>query len=143
MAEDGSDVTQHTFHKGWDVQSPALHDGKIVYQLGADLHLFDNLTNTEKKIDISLASDFDQTREKWIKKPMDYLSDIHISEEGKKIALTSRGRIFVAPVKELNSQQTPKFFVTKARPRRMVKSLHSRIRIRNFGFMISLAKRLR
>ncbi|TDJ02264.1 MAG: protease [Caldithrix sp.] len=100
MAEDGSDVTQHTFHKGWDVQSPALHDGKIVYQLGADLHLFDNLTNTEKKIDISLASDFDQTREKWIKKPMDYLSDIHISEEGKKIALTSRGRIFVAPVKD-------------------------------------------
>ena len=97
MAEDGSDVTQHTSHKGWDVQSPALHEGKIVYQLGADLHLFDNSTNTEKKIDISLASDFDQTREKWIKKPMEFLSTIHISPNGDRIALTARGRIFVAP----------------------------------------------
>ncbi len=100
MTEDGSDVTQHTFHKGWDVQSPALQNGRIVYQLGADIHLFDISTNTENKIDIALASDFDQTREKWIKKPMDYLSDIHISPNGDRIALTARGRIFVAPSEE-------------------------------------------
>ena len=32
---------QHTFHTGWDVASPDLSEGRIVYQLGADLRIFD------------------------------------------------------------------------------------------------------
>ena len=31
--------------------------------------------------------------------PMDYLSGAHISPDGDRVALTSRGRVFVAPVK--------------------------------------------
>lgn len=100
MNEDGADLQQHTVHRGWDIQSPDLHQGKIVYQLGADLHLYDIATSTNAVIPITLTSDFDQTRQKWIKKPMDYLTDLHISTKGEKIALTSRGRVFVAPVKE-------------------------------------------
>src|SRR5262249_1387925 len=41
MNEAGRDARQHTSHRGADVQSPSLGDGRIVYQLGADVRLFD------------------------------------------------------------------------------------------------------
>jgi len=100
MDEDGGRLRQHTFHKGWDAQSPDLQGGRIVYQLGADLHLYDIASGEDLVLDISLASDFDQTREKWIDEPMEYLSAVHLSPGGEKIVLTSRGRVFVAPTKE-------------------------------------------
>ena len=37
MSEDGGDLRQLTRHRGWDVASPTLSQGKVVYQLGADL----------------------------------------------------------------------------------------------------------
>ena len=39
MKEDGSDLQQHTFHKDWDLGSPSLFDGKIVYHLIADIYI--------------------------------------------------------------------------------------------------------
>ena len=41
MKPDGTDLKQHTQHAGWDAMSASLYDGHIVYQLGADIHLFD------------------------------------------------------------------------------------------------------
>lgn len=98
MDETGADLRQHTAHKGWDVQSPALHDGRIVYQLGADLHLYTIATQTNERVDIELVSDFDQTRERWVKHPMKYLTSAHLSPTGDRLVLTARGRVFVAPV---------------------------------------------
>jgi tricorn protease len=100
MKEDGSDLMQHTSHKGWDIQSPDLNNGIIVYQLGADLYIFEIASGNDQKLPVTLASDFDQTRENWVKKPMDYLTDLHISPKGGDIVLTARGRIFVAPAKQ-------------------------------------------
>jgi len=93
MTEDGKELEQHTFHKSFDVQTPALSGGKIVYQLGADLHLFDIASGKDRLVPIELASDFDQTREKWVKKPMDYLTSAHLSPDGERVALTARGHL--------------------------------------------------
>src|SRR4029078_1863907 len=41
MDEKGRDLKQHTKHAGWDAQSASLGQGRIVYQLGANLRLFD------------------------------------------------------------------------------------------------------
>ena len=41
MEKDGHDVKQLTHHRGWDVQSASISDGRIVYQCGADLWLLD------------------------------------------------------------------------------------------------------
>ena len=38
MDRDGRDLRQHTHQDGCDVQSPSLSDGRIAFQLGADLH---------------------------------------------------------------------------------------------------------
>jgi tricorn protease len=100
MDEDGKDLKQLTFHKGWDVKSPSQRDGKIVYQAGADLYLLDLKTNADNLVPISLASDFDQEREKWVKKPMDYLTASALSSNGDRIALTTRGQVFVAPAQQ-------------------------------------------
>ena len=100
MRPDGSDAKQHTRHSGWDVASPSLSEGRIAYQLGADLHLYDVAADRDRKLTIRLDSDFDQTRERWVTKPLEYLTSAHVSPDGSKVALTARGRVFVAPAKQ-------------------------------------------
>src|SRR5262249_44028838 len=100
MTPTGGDLKQHTKNIGWDAATPSLSEGRIAYQLGADLHVYDIATDNDKLIPIHLDSDFDQTRERWVKSPMEYLSSAHISHEGDKTALTARGRVFVAPAKQ-------------------------------------------
>ncbi|HYK88086.1 MAG TPA: S41 family peptidase [Acidobacteriota bacterium] len=97
MREDGHDLRQQTRHRGWDVKSPSLSDGRIVYQLGADLHLYDISSEKDTALEITLASDFDQMREKWVQKPMEYLTTAHISPDGDRLVLTARGQVFVVP----------------------------------------------
>jgi tricorn protease len=38
---DGSDARAHTDNGDWDVRNAALGDGKVAYQMGADLHVLD------------------------------------------------------------------------------------------------------
>jgi tricorn protease len=98
MDEEGKDLRQHTRHEGWNVKSPCMDNGRIVYQLGADLRTLDVRSDQDRLISISLASDFDQLREKWVKEPLDYLTSAHVHPSGESVVLTSRGRVFVAPV---------------------------------------------
>ncbi len=98
MAPDGSGLTQHTRHRGWDVKSPSVSQGRVVYQLGADLRTLDLATGEDRLIPITLPSDFDQQRERWLDEPMDYLTASHLSPRGDRVVLTARGQVFVAPV---------------------------------------------
>jgi tricorn protease len=100
MTTAGTELRQHTHYFGWDVKTPDLGNGRIVYQLGADLHVLDLASEEARQLAIGLASDFDQTREKWVEKPIDYLSAAHLSPDGDRVALTARGQVFVAPVED-------------------------------------------
>jgi tricorn protease len=97
MDPQGHDIRQHTHHRGFDVQSASLSDGRIVYQCGADLWLLDLKTNQDAIIPITLVSDFDQLRDHWVKKPLDYLSIAHIAPDGSAAAFTARGEVFTLP----------------------------------------------
>jgi len=94
----GGGLKQHTFHKGYDASSPSLHDGRIAYQLVADIHVFDIASGKDTGLAITLPSDFDQMRERWVTKPLDYLTAAHVSPAGDCVVLVSRGHVFVAPV---------------------------------------------
>lgn len=118
-AFDGSDLHQHTRRVGSDVKNPSLDQGRIVYQSGPDLHLLDLSSGASRRLDINLASDFDQRREKWIEEPMDYLTAAHLSPKGDRVALTARGQVFVVPVGE---------------GRRVEASRHDGVRYRNARF---------
>ena len=97
MAPDGGDLLQHTRHADWDVKDPSLSGGKIVYQLGADLRLLDIESGADAMIPIRLDTDLDQTREKWISNPWEWLTSAHASPSGDRVVLTARGQVFVAP----------------------------------------------
>ena len=99
MTPDGKDLKQHTAHTGFDVLGLSQQGGRIVYQLGADLRLLDLKTGNDSAIPITLPSDFDQRREKWIRSPMTYLTSTDISPDGDRIVLTTRGQVFVSPAK--------------------------------------------
>ena len=96
----GKDLRQLTSHKGFDASAPSLSEGKIAYQLVADLHVYDIGSGNDRKLDITLPSDFDQMREKWVTKPADYLTSVHFSPSGDRLALVSRGNVFVAPASD-------------------------------------------
>ncbi|HSM78110.1 MAG TPA: S41 family peptidase [Bryobacteraceae bacterium] len=99
MDEDGRKLRQHTHYQGWDIQSPSLSRGRIAYQLGADIHVFDVASGDDKTVPIELPSDFDHLREHWVKNPMQYVTSAHLSPDGDRVVLTSRGKVFVAPAK--------------------------------------------
>ncbi|HXV75009.1 MAG TPA: S41 family peptidase [Candidatus Polarisedimenticolaceae bacterium] len=100
MTVDGGGLRQHTTHVGWDVASPSLSDGTIVYQLGADLHAYRIEAARDAVIGIRLDTDLDQTRERWVDEPMEYVTAYHPSPDGKRVVLTARGRVFVAPQRQ-------------------------------------------
>lgn len=95
---DGTGLKQHTMSVAWDLKDAEMHNGQVVYQKQADLYLYDIAKNQEKLLDISLISDFDQKRPFWEKEPMKKLQAIDISNSGEHVVLTSRGRVFSAPV---------------------------------------------
>ncbi len=94
----GGGLKQHTFHKGFDASSPSLDAGRIAYQLVADLRVFDIGSGNDAALAVDLPSDFDQMRERWVTKPLDYLTSGHVSPNGDRVVLVSRGHVFVAPV---------------------------------------------
>jgi tricorn protease len=99
MDENGKNLKQLTHHQGWDAKDASLSQGRIVYQMGADLRLYEIASASDKVVPIELASDFDHLREHWVKDPFNYNSAVHVSPDGSKVVLTARGRVFVAPLK--------------------------------------------
>ena len=99
MDPQGHGVKQESHQRIFDVQSASLFDGRIVYASGSDLWLLDLGAGHEEVIPITLLSDFDQMREHWVKKPLDYLSQVHISPDGSSAVFTARGEIFTLPAK--------------------------------------------
>ncbi len=100
MDERGGGLTQHTKHKDYEVQSPSLSNGRIAYQLGADLRVFDIAAGTDKAVPITLVSDFDHLRERWVKNAVDWISSAHLSPNGDRVVLTARGQVFIAPAQQ-------------------------------------------
>ncbi len=93
----GKNLRQHTRQRGWDVKWASLSEGRIAYQTGADLRVYEIASGKDWLVPVRLASDFDQEREKWVKKPLEYLTAAHLSPEGDRVVMTARGQVFVAP----------------------------------------------
>ncbi|RLM48825.1 peptidase S41, partial [Halobellus sp. Atlit-31R] len=93
---DGSDRKVHTSHREWDVRTAALGDGRIAYQLGADLRVFDIASGNDTRVEASLVSDFDQQRTRRVRSPLDTLTSIDLASKAEPIVLTARGKVTIA-----------------------------------------------
>jgi tricorn protease len=100
MLPDGSDRRRHTRFDTWDARWPSMApDGRIVFTLGADLHVFDPASNTETRIDIDLPSDRVLTRVRY-PDPTEYITGFALSPDADRLAVVARGEIFSVPVKD-------------------------------------------
>jgi tricorn protease len=95
MKPDGSDVKRLTSFEDYDVRWPAMGDGKIVYQHKMDIWVYDLASGQNQMVPIQLPSDRLQVREKFVD-PKEYLKGWAISKDGERIALETRGDLFVA-----------------------------------------------
>jgi len=97
MDPDGHDLKEHTHQHEFDVGSASISDGRIVYQCGADLWMLDLKSGQDSVIPITLVSDFDQLRDHWVTKPLEYLTGAHIAPDGSAAVFTARGEVFTLP----------------------------------------------
>jgi len=93
MDEAGKGLAQHTQFTDWQVRTPRLHNGQITFQRGSDIHVYDIAAAQERKLDISLVSDRDSRRERWLQNPLSFLTSAALSPKGDRVALTARGKI--------------------------------------------------
>ncbi|MFZ6815640.1 S41 family peptidase [Undibacterium sp. Rencai35W] len=93
---DGKNSQALSKHVDWDVRNAALGDGKIVYQLGADLHILDIGSNKDQGINIDLLSDFDQQRNRQIKNPLEQLTEVELAGKEERLLFTARGHLTIA-----------------------------------------------
>ncbi len=99
MDENGYNLKEETHQRGLDARSASLSDGRIVYQCGADLWLVDLRSGKDAIIPITLVSDFDQMRDYWVTKPLEYFTSAHIAPDGSAAVFTVRGEVFALPAK--------------------------------------------
>lgn len=98
MDRDGKDLRQHTRHRDFEVRRASLSRGRVAYQHGADLRLLDLASGQDLPVPIDLVSDFDQLRERWIRKPLDTFNFAHLSANGERVAITARGHVATAGI---------------------------------------------
>jgi tricorn protease len=93
---DGSDPRAHTSNKEWDVRNAALADGKVAYQMGADIHIVDLASGADRTLAVSLVSDFDQQRKRQLRSPLENLTRVTLAGRTERVVLTARGGISIS-----------------------------------------------
>jgi tricorn protease len=97
MGPDGKGLKQESHQTVFDVQAASIDDGKLVYACAGDLHFMDLKSDHDEIIPVTLESDFDQLRDHWVKKPLEFLTDVHLAPDGGSAVFTSRGEVFTLP----------------------------------------------
>ncbi len=90
---DGADARQHTEFSGWQIRSPSINGGVVAFQRGADLYRYDLASDTESAIEVSLVTDRDHARDRWLNEPLNNLDDAIMSASGDAVAITARGAV--------------------------------------------------
>lgn len=100
MKPDGSDRKQLTDFGTWDARWPAMDaSGRIVFTLGADVHVFDPATGKEHAIAIDLPSERVLTRTRY-PNPQQYMTGFALAPSGDHLAVEARGEIYSVPAKK-------------------------------------------
>ncbi len=100
MNPDGSDHRRLTDLGSWDARYPSMGpDGRIVFMLAGDIHLFDPASGEERALPIDLPSDRVLTRSRY-PDAANYITWLDLSPDGERLAVTTRGEVFSVPVKK-------------------------------------------
>ncbi len=90
---------QRTFNKIYDARRISGGSGKIIYEHGGSLQIYDPLKQKTFSPAIRILADAPETRP-YIKSVKDFITGIDCSPSGKRVLITARGEIFSVPAKD-------------------------------------------
>jgi tricorn protease len=92
-------IEQITSYKDFDIHFPSLGNGDIVFEQGGKLHLYNIASKSNKTISVNITSDMSALMPR-SESVEDYIQNVNISPDGKRILIESRGDVFSLPAKE-------------------------------------------
>ncbi len=87
----GEKLQRHTDHSTYYARNASSDGQRIVYHAGADLFLFDPLTNQSNQIAVDFRSSQTQRNRKFVS-ASHYLGSYALHPEGHSVAITTRGK---------------------------------------------------
>jgi tricorn protease len=93
-------TTQVTRHQPWDVRWPSAdRQGRIVYELDGELHVFDTKVKKDSAISITVPDDGLNRRPSHIS-VANLIEDFSLSPKAERVLFGARGDIFTAPIEK-------------------------------------------
>ncbi|MGL5148432.1 MAG: S41 family peptidase, partial [Plesiomonas shigelloides] len=96
LTSSGAELKQHTHFSDFPMRAANLADGKVVFQLGASLHLLDLATGKDTLLPQALLSDYPARRARWVTNPMEYATDVRVDPKGERAVITARNQVVLA-----------------------------------------------
>ena len=90
-------VRQLTSHTEYDVRYPDNGSGKIIYQYGATLRVYDTSTGQDREIPVEIRTDTPGPRPYLKEVKEDVTDDFDVSPGGERALVVARGEVFTVP----------------------------------------------
>ena len=92
------EVRKLTHYTEYDIKFPSVGDGRIVYENGGFIHVFDPQTETSRKVQVQIANDFAWARDEF-RDAAENIASSTLSPDGSRLLLSARGDILTVPAK--------------------------------------------
>ncbi len=92
-------MTQLTDFTDYDIMWPSYGDGKIVFEKGGGLFVYDTRTGKTREVKVEIPTDRLWARAHWVSLK-DKVEEFDISPHGKRLVVVARGDIFTVPARE-------------------------------------------
>lgn len=93
------EIRQLTNHQDYPILAASAGGGKIIYEQGGHLHLFDPQTERSNKLTIGVAADLLELRERYVRGAR-WIRNAHLSPSGARAVFEFRGEIITFPAEK-------------------------------------------
>jgi tricorn protease len=93
------EVRQLTSYQDFPVLNANVGDGRIIFEQGGHLRVFDPATSNTTTLRVAVASDLRETRERRVSN-VDYVRNVSTAPDLEQVALEYRGEIVTVPAKK-------------------------------------------
>ncbi|MBI3724802.1 PDZ domain-containing protein, partial [bacterium] len=89
----GEDLARHTDHESYYARHPSTDGKRIVYDCGADLHVYEVATGKTRQVELEQGSPRTQLKRKFVDAGP-YLEDYALHPKGHLVGIVARGKAF-------------------------------------------------
>ncbi|MGI8785138.1 MAG: S41 family peptidase [Acidobacteriota bacterium] len=92
-------IEQHTRHNDFPVLNASAGGGKIIYERGGALHVFDTARKQDSRLAVGVAADLNETRPRFAKGAR-FIRGVSLSPTGARAVFDFRGEIVTVPAEK-------------------------------------------